>query len=92
MLPAQEIAVVAEKFGVAATQVRRDHLISLLLALLSRDVAEDVLFFGGTALARTHLPDGRLGEDIDLIVRSERSRTVVATTIDALFAATVGPP
>lgn len=86
MLGPEEIAVVAEKFGVSAAQVRRDHLISLLLGLLSRDLADDVLFFGGTALARTHLPDGRLSEDIDLIVRSGQSRTAVAATIDALFA------
>jgi hypothetical protein len=86
MLPVEEIAVAAETFGVSAAQVRRDHLISLLLGLLSRDVADEVLFFGGTALARTHLVEGRLSEDIDLIVRSGRTRTAVAATIDALFA------
>ncbi len=85
MLDAQEAAAVAERFGVAVTQVRRDHLISHLLALLSRDLADDVLFFGGTALARTHLRDGRLSEDIDLIVRGDRSRQTVAATVDALF-------
>jgi hypothetical protein len=62
----EEFVAVADRFGVAVAQVRRDHLISLLLGLLSRDLADRVLFFGGTALARTHLPDGRLSEDIDL--------------------------
>jgi hypothetical protein len=87
MLHVEEAAAVAERFGVAVTQVRRDYLISHLLGLLSRDIAEDVLFFGGTALARTHLPEGRLSEDIDLMVRTDRSRRAVAAAIDTLFAA-----
>lgn len=33
-----------------------------------------MIFFGGTALSRTLLPDGRLSEDIDLIARGSRSQ------------------
>ena len=66
MDPGEEAAV-AEQFGVARPQVRRDHLISHLLAALSRHLADDVIFFGGTALARSLAPDGRLSEDIDLL-------------------------
>lgn len=62
-----EKVAVAEQFGVAAEQVERDHLISHLLAFLSRDFGDRIHFIGGTALARTHLPNGRLSEDIDLI-------------------------
>jgi hypothetical protein len=36
-------------------------------------VAEQVVFFGGTALARTVIPDGRLSEDIDLITIGTRT-------------------
>ena len=37
-------------------QVRRDHLISHVLAALATDVStNDLVFFGGTALSRTHL-------------------------------------
>ena len=64
---------VATQFGVSAEQVERDHLISHLLAFLSRDFGDQVHFIGDTALARTHLPDGRLSEDIDLIAVGNRA-------------------
>jgi predicted nucleotidyltransferase component of viral defense system len=66
---------VAIQFGVAAEQVERDHLISHLLAFLSRQFGDRVNFIGGTALARTHLPAGRLSEDIDLITVGNRKET-----------------
>jgi predicted nucleotidyltransferase component of viral defense system len=66
MLDAREAAAVAAQFGVDGAQVRRDHLLSMLLAALSQRASDRVVFFGGTALARTHLPTGRLSEDIDL--------------------------
>jgi predicted nucleotidyltransferase component of viral defense system len=47
---------VAQQFGVAPEQVERDHLISYLLAYLSEQFGDRIHFFGGTALARTHLP------------------------------------
>jgi hypothetical protein len=49
-----EARAVAHRFGVAIEQVRRDHLISHILAALSASHGEQVIFFGGTALARTH--------------------------------------
>jgi len=69
VLDPQELSRTASAFGVTEEQVRRDHLISHILgALASLDVP--VVFFGGTALARTWLTDpangGRLSEDIDL--------------------------
>lgn len=72
---------VAAQFGVATEQVERDHLISHLLAFLSRDFSDRIHFIGGTALARTHLPDGRLSEDIDLIAVD--GRRPVAADLDA---------
>lgn len=75
---------VADQFGVAAEQVRRDHLISHILSALSRELPEQVIFFGGTALARTHLPAGRLSEDIDLIAVGERTPT--AASIERVLA------
>jgi len=59
-------------FGVAEAQVRRDHAISHILAALSRHQPEELIFFGGTALSRTYLLDGRLSEDIDLIAVHHR--------------------
>lgn len=72
MLDPVEEAAVADRFGVARPQVRRDHLISHLLAALSARAADQVVFFGGTSLSRTFIPDGRLSEDIDLIAVHER--------------------
>lgn len=43
MLNADEEAAVAERFGVARSQVRRDHLISHLLAALSANAADQVV-------------------------------------------------
>lgn len=70
---ADERAEVAARFGVSTAQVERDFLISLILAHLAEYHVDDVLFIGGTALARTHLPNGRLSEDIDLIALGQRS-------------------
>lgn len=72
---------VATQFGVAAEQVERDHLVSHLLAFLSQGFGDQIHFIGGTALARTHVPDGRLSEDIDLIAVG--SRKEVAKALDA---------
>lgn len=66
MLDQAEAATVAEQFSVADEQVRRDHLLSHLLAVLSRQLPGAVMCFGGAALPRTYLPDGRLSEDLDL--------------------------
>jgi hypothetical protein len=76
---------VATQFDVAIEQVERDHVISHLLAFLSRDFGDRIHFIGGTALARTHLPDGRLSEDIDLIAVG--SRKDVASDLDAALPA-----
>jgi predicted nucleotidyltransferase component of viral defense system len=69
MLDPAELTDTATAFGVAEDQVKRDHLISHLLAALA-GLAQPIVFFGGTALARTWLPDptagGRLSEDVDL--------------------------
>ncbi|MGB3171768.1 MAG: nucleotidyl transferase AbiEii/AbiGii toxin family protein [Rhodococcus sp. (in: high G+C Gram-positive bacteria)] len=75
-----ELDSVATQFGVARAQVERDHLISHLLGYLSAHFADRVVFIGGTALARTHLVDGRLSEDIDLIAVGSRSE--VARDLD----------
>lgn len=67
VLDPEEAESVRRRFGVDDRQVQRDHLVSLLLASLSLHAPDDVVFFGGTALARTHLPYLRLSEDLDLL-------------------------
>ncbi|WP_027928182.1 nucleotidyl transferase AbiEii/AbiGii toxin family protein [Amycolatopsis benzoatilytica] len=80
MLAPDELREVASRFGVDETQVRRDHLISHLLAAVSATARDSVIFFGGTALARSLVPDGRLSEDVDLIAVGRR--TEVAERLD----------
>jgi predicted nucleotidyltransferase component of viral defense system len=77
-LDLDEARAIADRFGVAIEQVRRDHLISHVLAAVSRSHHDEVLFFGGTALARTLLPDGRLSEDVDLITLESRANVTAA--------------
>jgi predicted nucleotidyltransferase component of viral defense system len=74
---------IAQRFGVAPEQVERDHLISHLLAFLSDNFGDRIQFIGGTALARTHLPFGRLSEDVDLIALDDRK--AVAADLDAVL-------
>jgi predicted nucleotidyltransferase component of viral defense system len=81
MLDVAERDAVAARFGVASAQIERDYVLSLLLAVLSQRFAGDVIFFGGTALARTHLPHGRLSEDLDLIAVG--SRRELAAELDS---------
>ena len=75
MLDAAELRQVGMAFGVTEMQVRRDHLISHVLHALA-ELDLPMVFFGGTALARTHLADpeagGRLSEDIDLYTVGQR--------------------
>ncbi|SKB09540.1 nucleotidyl transferase AbiEii/AbiGii toxin family protein [Aeromicrobium choanae] len=70
---ATDEARVAEQFGVGNAQVERDKLISHVLVALSKLPDDRLMFFGGTALSRTHLPDLRLSEDIDLIALGRRA-------------------
>jgi predicted nucleotidyltransferase component of viral defense system len=46
---------------------------SHLLAAISMLAGESVIFFGGTALGRSVVPDGRLSEDVDLIAVDRRN-------------------
>lgn len=68
MLDVDERRRIAEDFQVAGDQVVRDHLISHVLAALP-SLHQGLVFYGGTALARTHLRMFRLSEDIDLLAK-----------------------
>ncbi|GAA1680119.1 hypothetical protein GCM10009765_31630 [Fodinicola feengrottensis] len=58
MLEPTELRDVSAAFGVDEGQVLRDHLISHLLAAISAEAVHEIVFFGGTALARSVVPDG----------------------------------
>jgi nucleotidyltransferase AbiEii toxin of type IV toxin-antitoxin system len=79
MLDPRDLRATAATFGVAEAQVRRDHLIGHTLAALADLDLPDLVFLGGTALSWTHLSQGRLSEDIDLMTSERRS---AASTIE----------
>lgn len=85
MLDLLEAEQVQQIFGATAAQVRRDHAISHVLEALASIPAE-VIFFGGTALARTCLSRGRLSEDIDLYSRDRRGLTSEIDRLPELIA------
>jgi predicted nucleotidyltransferase component of viral defense system len=72
VLDDRERQVIEAMFGVDSEQVVRDHVISHALAAIASAWIDDVIFFGGTALSRTHLTALRLSEDIDLIAIGDR--------------------
>jgi predicted nucleotidyltransferase component of viral defense system len=65
MLDPNEAASIQGRFGTSHLQIQKDHAISHILAALA-DFNTDLVFYGGTGLARTFLEGGRLSEDIDL--------------------------
>jgi len=65
MLDPNEAASVQARFGTSHLQIQKDHAISHILAAIA-DFKTDLVFYGGTGLARTFLEGGRLSEDIDL--------------------------
>jgi predicted nucleotidyltransferase component of viral defense system len=81
VLDPDELQDVASTFGVDENQVLRDHLISHLLAVISAEAADKLVFIGGTALARSVIPGGRLSEDIDLVATGLRQEIARNLTI-----------
>jgi hypothetical protein len=67
MLRPSDLARFAARFGVSDAQIRRDHVISHVLAALPAFADDELHFFGGTALCRTYLDGQRLSEDVDLL-------------------------
>ena len=78
----------AGRFGVAEAQVRHDHVLSHLLTALAPH-ADALVFYGGTALSRTFLPDLRLSEDIDLLTVGPRRD--IAPVLDETIRTTLEP-
>ena len=72
-LSTERLAREADRFGVSDEQVRRDQAISHVPAVVAEEFADEVIFFGGTALSRTHLLHARLSEDIELLATTPRT-------------------
>ncbi|MDP1852557.1 MAG: nucleotidyl transferase AbiEii/AbiGii toxin family protein [Candidatus Planktophila sp.] len=65
MLDPHEALTIQQLFSTSFSQVQKDHAISHVLSVL-RNFTTDLVFYGGTGLARTFLERGRLSEDIDI--------------------------
>lgn len=94
VLDEADLADVQSRFGVDEDQVRRDHAISHALSAISRIDDAQIVFFGGTALSRTLLPDLRLSEDIDLIALAPRREVAhaVQRELELALGVTLGTP
>lgn len=82
MIDDQEIRDRAARLEVPESQVRRDHLLSHLINALNGE--DRVVFIGGTALNRTHLPDVRLSEDLDLHLLEGSPDELLGRLLDAV--------
>lgn len=82
MIDDQEFRKLAVRFGVPEIQVRRDHLLSHLISALPSE--DRVLFIGGTALNRSHLPDLRLSEDLDVVLSEGKTDDLVDRLLEGV--------
>jgi hypothetical protein len=62
-----EIRNRARRLGVDIELIRKDYVLNHVLAALAES-ADDIVFRGGTALARAYWPDFRISEDLDFLV------------------------
>lgn len=82
MIDDREIRRLAGQRGVPEIQIRRDHLLSHLIGALPLD--DRLVFIGGTALHRTHLPDVRLSEDLDVHLIEGKAEDLVDQLIQGV--------
>jgi len=79
----EAVGFTAAQSGFAARLIEKDYFCSALLAYLSRAVGDELVFKGGTCLAKVHVDLYRLSEDLDYTIavpldapRNERSKRV----------------
>jgi len=65
-----EIRDRARRLGVDIELIRKDHVLNHVLAAVA-EIPSDVVFRGGTALARVYWPDFRISEDLDFLVEGK---------------------
>ncbi len=70
MIGQRELQSRAAKLGISTQHVEVDYALSHILAAIAED-AQDLVFRGGTALARVYWPDFRISEDLDFISPEE---------------------
>lgn len=65
-----EIRDRARQLGVDIELIRKDHVLNHVLAAVA-EIPSDIVFRGGTALARVYWPDFRISEDLDFLVEGK---------------------
>jgi predicted nucleotidyltransferase component of viral defense system len=63
----------ARRLGVDIELIRKDYALNHVLAAVAEE-AGDIVFRGGTALARVYWPDFRISEDLDFLVQGKLSQ------------------
>ena len=84
MLDPHEALNIQQLFGTSLSQVQKDHAISHVLSAL-RNFKTELVFYGGTGLARTFLEHGRLSEDIDFFTSNRDALLRELDTIPELI-------
>lgn len=81
----EAIAFTAAKTGFAGQVIEKDYFCTILLDDFARHAGADLIFKGGTCLAKVHAGFYRLSEDLDFAIpmpvnagRTERSRAADA--------------
>jgi len=74
MITQREISQVAFQLGMSDKVIEKDYVLTwMLLALADSELADIVVFKGGTALKKIYFPDYRYSEDLDFTVVRETS-------------------
>lgn len=66
MIPKAEVHRRAQSLGIQEAHVLRDYVLNHVLVSIGQSIPE-LIFRGGTSLARVYWPDFRLSEDLDFI-------------------------
>lgn len=83
MIDSSEASARARKLRLSAEHIERDYVLNCVLASIAESRSE-LVFRGGTALARVYWPDFRLSEDLDFIAGGTWS--AIAETLDRAVA------
>lgn len=70
MIPQAEVHRRARSLGIQEAHVRRDYVLNHVLVSIGQSIPE-LIFRGGTSLARVYWPDFRLSEDLDFIAEGQ---------------------
>jgi uncharacterized protein len=81
-----EIRDRARRLGVDIELIRKDYVLNHVLAAVAES-ADDIVFRGGTALARVYWPDFRISEDLDFLAEGKLSQATELTEQAARLAA-----